>query len=479
MVTPADGTAVVVDGKVRYTPAAGFTGIDTFSYVIRDGAGTTVTGTVTVAVGNAAPVTGADPVAVLSGHHVDVDVLTNDTDANPGQKLSVTAVGTPAHGTAVLVEGKVRYTPAAGFTGTDTFTYTVSDGTGGTAQGTVTVTVSDGAAVAVADDRGTPYQQAITIAVLANDLDPDGTLKLTAVGTPDHGTAAMVDGRIRYTPPAGFTGVATFAYTATDSTGARTSATVTVTVGAPPVVPDRSLTAKPGAALRIVLPTVDQHGVKVKVRSIGRPQHGTAKLNADGTVTYVAAGAGTDSFTYEVVDADGNVAEGTITIRVAGTNTKPTAVNDLATVDAGDSVVIRPMTNDKDADKDGLKVTKIGKPRHGTAVLNADGTVTYAPHQSYAGGIDSFSYTVGDGHGGTATAIVTVMVNAAATGGTDGNLAKTGLDVVAMVGAGGLAVLVGGFLLMAGGIRFTPPATVLAALGLRGPGRHRPGRHRD
>ncbi|MBM2617302.1 tandem-95 repeat protein [Actinoplanes sp. LDG1-06] len=475
--TPGHGTATIVDGKVRYTPATGFSGDDTFTYVVRDAAGNTVTGTVTVAVANAAPVADDDAAAVLAGKQVDVDVLANDTDPNTGQKLTVTTVGTPAHGTATIVNGKVRYKAAADYAGIDTFTYTISDGQGGTAQATVTVTVSSGAAVAVPDERTTPYQQAVTVPVLANDLDPDKSLTLSSVTTPDQGTAVIVGGKVKYTPPAGFTGVAKFSYTAVDGDGNHVTTTVTITVGAPPVVPDKSLTAKPGVGVTITLPTVDEHGVPVTVKSIGKPRHGTARLNADGTVTYVAAKgfSGTDTFTYEAVDANGNPAEGTITIKVAGTNTKPVAKNDNVSVGAGDSVVIAPLKNDTDANGDKLTVVKIGKPKHGTAVLNQDGTVTYAPNQSYAGGTDSFTYTISDGHGGSATAIVTVTVDPAATdvGAGNGKLAKTGADIISVVVAGGIAVLVGGFLLMAGGDRLR-----LAALGLHGPGRHRPGRHR-
>ncbi|WP_250028212.1 Ig-like domain-containing protein [Paractinoplanes maris] len=467
--TPQHGTTSVVDGRIRYLPVPGFSGTDSFTYVVRDRAGNTATGTVTVTVANAVPVATDDAAAVLAGKYADVDVLANDTDANSGQTLTVASVGTAAHGTASVVAGRIRYTARPDFAGTDTFTYTVSDGHGGTAQATVTVTVSSGAAVAVADQRTTPYRQPVTVPVLANDLDPDRTLALLSVTTPDHGTATIVGDKVKFTPPADFTGVAKFSYTAVDGDGNHVTTTVTVAVGAPPVVPDKSLSAHPDKAVKITLPTTDEHGVPVTVRSISRPKHGTARLNADGTVTYVAAKgfSGTDSFTYEVVDADGNVAQGTITIKVVGVNTAPTAQNDAVAVDAGDSVVIAPLKNDMDADADALTIVKIGKPRHGTAVLNSDGTVTYAPSKSYAGGVDSFLYSVSDGHGGTATAIVTITVNEVAAGTGDDKLAKTGLNVISVVVAGGIAVLVGGFLLMAGGVPM-----------LGSPGRHRPGRHR-
>ena len=478
--TPAHGTARLNnDQTVTYTPAAGYAGTDTFSYEIHDTAGNTATGTVTVRVANAAPVARTDAAAVLKGKHIDLDVLANDTDANPGQTLTVSSVGTPGHGTATVVDGRIRYTPTAGWTGLDTFTYEVSDGAGGIAKSTATVTVSDGDPVALPDTRTTPYRHAVTVPVLTNDFDPGRSLAVTGVGTPNHGTATFTGSTVVYTPPAGFSGAATFSYTATDAAGNNTTATVTITVGTPPVMPDRAVAAQPGTALVLKLPVTDKSGKPVRVLSVGKPKHGTAVLNANGTVTYTAADgfAGIDSFPYTVIDADGNLAAASIKVTVAGPNRPPTPHDDAVRVAAGGSVVIKPLANDADPNDDKVKITKIGKPRHGTAVLSADGTVTYAPNQGYAGGSDSFTYTVSDGRGGTAVATVKVTVTAKA--GASGDLAKTGQNLVAVVGAGGAAVLIGGFLYWAslrGG--FAIPGLALIGQERSGPGRHRPGRHR-
>ena len=64
------------------------------------------------------------------------------------------------------------------------------------------------------------------------------------------------------------------------------------------------------------------------------------------------------------------------------------------------------LANDSDLDGDTLSVTSVSTPAHGSAVVNAAGTITYTPAANY-NGPDSFTYTVGDGHGGTATATVT------------------------------------------------------------------------
>ena len=55
--------------------------------------------------------------------------------------LTITAVATPAHGTAAISGQSIVYTPAAGYVGADSFTYTENDGFGGTSTGTVSLTV--------------------------------------------------------------------------------------------------------------------------------------------------------------------------------------------------------------------------------------------------------------------------------------------------------------------------------------------------
>jgi hypothetical protein len=106
-----------------------------------DSRGNIGTGAFPVNVVNRPPVANADT-AQSTGGAVQITVLANDSDVDGGT-LSVTVVGAPAHGAAVLgAPDVVTYTPASGFTGSDTFTYTISDGQGGTATGVVTVTVT-------------------------------------------------------------------------------------------------------------------------------------------------------------------------------------------------------------------------------------------------------------------------------------------------------------------------------------------------
>jgi VCBS repeat-containing protein len=90
-------------------------------------------------------------------------------------------------------------------------------------------------------------------------------------------------------------------------------------------------------------------------------------------------------------------------------NAAPNAADDAATTAEDTAATIGVLANDTDPDGDALAVTAVGTPAHGTARLNADGTITYTPAANY-NGLDSFTYTIGDGHGGSDTATVSLTV---------------------------------------------------------------------
>ncbi|UMA66195.1 Ig-like domain-containing protein [Roseivivax marinus] len=143
---PANGSATIeADGQVTYTPDADFFGTDTFELVVSDGNGGTDTSEVTVTVNGLEddPEAVNDVAETVTDAPVIIDVLANDSDAD-GDLLMVTGTTAPVSGSvAVNGDGTVTYTPDAGFVGTDTFDYTLSDGDGPTATATVTVEVSE------------------------------------------------------------------------------------------------------------------------------------------------------------------------------------------------------------------------------------------------------------------------------------------------------------------------------------------------
>ncbi len=142
---PAAGRLVVNgDGTLTYLPDAGFVGEDGFTCTLGDGRGGTATVMVTVRVErpNSAPAAGDDVVTTSFETPVTLDPLANDGDPD-GDPLALESLGFPAHGRlAINGDGTLTYTPDAGFSGEDAFTYTVTDGRGERASAEVRITVA-------------------------------------------------------------------------------------------------------------------------------------------------------------------------------------------------------------------------------------------------------------------------------------------------------------------------------------------------
>ncbi|MDR2973740.1 MAG: choice-of-anchor L domain-containing protein [Propionibacteriaceae bacterium] len=172
-----------------------------------------------------------DTATTPAGKPVTIPVLANDD----GEGLTLaTDPSQPLHGTATLQGDQIVYTPAKGYSGPDTFDYTVTGKANATATATVTITVTP---TANSDTATTAQGEPVTIDVGANDTGSE--LTITAVAAPGHAKATInADGTVTYTPAAGYSGVDEFTYTAMDSADQTATATVTVTVVAPPAAVD-------------------------------------------------------------------------------------------------------------------------------------------------------------------------------------------------------------------------------------------------
>jgi uncharacterized repeat protein (TIGR01451 family) len=425
---PTHGTVILgLAGTLLYTPTPGYAGPDTFSYTVTDPEGNTATATVTLSVGNQAPTAHNDSVIATgaAGSPATFDLLANDIDPN-GDALTITAVTTPAYGTAVVSGNQVVYTPAATYVGPDTFTYTISDGNGGVDTSTATIDVRNRAPHAAPDTATTPVGIATLIDAIANDDDPDSEVVTlsSAQATSAHGGTVTVTsgGLLRYLSANGFTGVDTFTYLIADARGGTDTGTVAVTVtNAAPVAQDIAISTPGGQAVVVNLlgSATDSDGQPLHVVSTGPAMHGTVSLDAAGRATYTPGPGfvGTDSYSYVVSDGQGGVATATVTVTVG--NVAPNAVDDAATTSPGKAVVVSVLDNDSDPNTpflgQGLHVTGVAVTSgKATASVTTDGQVRVVPTGKYTGVI-VVTYTIADGSGATATATLSVSVTATPT----------------------------------------------------------------
>jgi hypothetical protein len=264
-----------------------------------------------------------------------IDVLANDTDADL-DALTITSITQGANGSVAITGGgtALSYTPSLNFFGSDSFTYTISDGNGGTDTAPVNITVTavqdapqaNDDAANVIEDSGSN-----TISVLANDGDVDGgALIVSSVTQGANGTVANNGNSVSYTPNPNFFGSDSFTYAIMDEQGNSDTATVNVTimnVNDAPVANDDSYSMNQDATLTVTAPGIlgndtdadpsDTLSAAVTVF----PTHGMLAPNADGSFMYTPnpGFTGMETFKYQASDGGVNSEEATVTITVADT----------------------------------------------------------------------------------------------------------------------------------------------------------------
>ncbi len=547
-----DKGAVVVDadGGFTYTPTAparhaaanlsatAADKIDGFTLTVSDdrGASTAVAVSVRISPANAAP-TATTSAGIPDGQTGAVigQVAGADADTDP---LSYAGSATTSKGVVVVDEsGGFTYTPAANARHNaaavnataadkiDLFTVTVSDGHGGTVLVPVTVAVSPRNTAPTATAAvGVPNPATGVVLGAVTASDPDGDVLTYAGATTSKGTAAVGSGgQITYTP----TGAARHAAAAPTATAADMSDTVTITVtdghGGSVAVPV-TVTIAPGNTAptgTAISETPDPTTGLIAGAVIGADADGDALAYAGSTTTAkgsaVVAGTGgfsytptaearhraaaltataadkTDTFTVTISDGYGGSTAVPVTVAIAPLNTAPVASAGVGAPNPSTGVVTGSVAA-TDADRDPLSYSGSVTAK-GTAVVSANGAITYTPTAAarhaaakltatQADKSDTFTVTVSDGHGGSTTVPVTVAISAAnsaptgtstagmpdaTTGVVAGAVLGTDLDRDALSYSGSGATAKGDVVVGAdGGFTYTPTALARHVAGLAG-----------
>src|SRR6185369_8960540 len=203
---PAHGDLTGSGQNWVYTPHSNFNGADSFAFAVADNAtnSSTATVAVTVTAVNDAPVADAKSLATAEDSALNITLTGSDVD---GDALTFTVVTGPAHGTLTGTDANRVYTPAANFNGTDSFTFTVNDGTldGNVATVSINVTAVNDPPVANAQSITTAEDTAVNITLTGSDVDGDA-LTYIVVADPTHGTLTGSGVSRTYTPAANYNG---------------------------------------------------------------------------------------------------------------------------------------------------------------------------------------------------------------------------------------------------------------------------------
>ncbi|WP_298494438.1 Ig-like domain-containing protein [uncultured Algibacter sp.] len=238
------GTINEASNKLIYTPANNFTGTDTFTYTICDGLSNPncAVATVTVTVSDTGnPVAENDTFEVTENTTtIFTTLLDNDTIVDGAILTSIDA--TSSTGIVILNnDSTVSYTAMNGFSGEDTFTYTLcdNDAIATCVTATVTINVLDEGVPVANNDAVNIFANATsnTLNILENDTVIDDAVITAIDNALTQGTVVLnADGTVSYSPQTDFTGIDSFTYTICDDdspTPTCSTATVTVTVIAP------------------------------------------------------------------------------------------------------------------------------------------------------------------------------------------------------------------------------------------------------
>jgi hypothetical protein len=303
-----------------------------------------------------------NPVAVndvydsVKSNQTDVflNVLANDTlGPDTAETLVVTSVGATSQGGTVKVAtggNGVLYTPKANFIGTDSFTYTISDGKGGTATGTVTVNVQAAVpAPVVTGESFTIVEDSLETEfdVLANDLPAETGNTLTiASAQASSGTVNTnaAKNRILYKPNANFVGTDKIVYTVRSSNGGTAQGTATVTVtsvnDAPNAVAD-NLTVSTASNQNLNVLANDTNvdaNETLTITAVTQPESGkgTVSIAADQkSLLYSAPSAsftGEVNFTYTISDGNGLSSTANVKLNVVNFTPRDVGVTKVTSV---------------------------------------------------------------------------------------------------------------------------------------------------
>jgi len=418
-VAPTEGT-VTPEGSAPVTLTFDATGLEAGTYsttlaVSSNDANAPVVEvpvTFTVSAVNQPPVAADDDAETEEGSPVTLDVLANDSDPD-GDVLTVAEVSTPTHGGAVdNGDGSITYTPAAGFTGEDVFTYIVSDGNGESDEATVTVSVRaihpDSLALIALYDatdgsnwtnnanwlsgpigtwHGVTVDAEGRVSQLQlNENGLNGTLPAEIEQLAQLTSLGLGDNNLTGTIPAEIGQLANL--TALDLNGNQL---------------DGELPAEIGnlASLESLVINDNPLTGPLPLSFVGLTALTT--FHFAGTELCVPDDPALQAWLDDVFDVIG-------TDVACFTNQPPMAADDAATTDEDLPLTIDVLANDEDPDGDALSVTAVSSPDHGTAEVDSEGRVIYSPELDFFG-TDAFTYTVSDGLGGESIATVTASVD--------------------------------------------------------------------
>jgi VCBS repeat-containing protein len=307
------------DGNFTYRPHQDYSGSDSFTYRANDGQTVSAPASVTLTIQpvNDAPTANPDAFSVANDQSIvftPSQLLLNDRDVD-STSLRVSNVQGGTHGTLTSQpNGTYHYVPAAGFVGTDTMQYQITDGALASSFAAITINVTPGRPITSDDETSTIEDQPLTLgfgSILSNDENTTAPgYFVQIVRAPLHGQLVTENGSLVYRPTRDFHGVDSFIYRMASETLASNASSVVIQVAPVDDLPvatsdvmrtlfGQSFTFSSRDLLRNDF-DVDSHPLSIS--TIGQPRNGSIRALAGGNWEYTpdVGFTGIDEFTYQV-----------------------------------------------------------------------------------------------------------------------------------------------------------------------------------
>ncbi len=326
---PSHGTLSGAAPNLTYTPAANYFGADSFTFTVNDGLATSAPATVSISVAaaNDAPV--ANPQSVTTNRDSAAAITLTGSDVD-GDALTFNVTGGPSNGSLSGVAPNLTYTPGPGYSGPDSFTFTVSDGAATSSPATVGITVVAVNQPPVANPQSVTSDEDVPVAVTLTGSDPDGNPLTYAVATqPLYGALSGTAPNLTYTPGGDYHGGDSFTFTVNDGQLTSAPATVSITINPvndAPLANPQSVATERDTPASIVLSGSDSDGDALTFDVVAAPAYG-ALSGAAPNLTYTpnAGYIGADSFTFTVSDGQTTSAAATVDLTITAVNQPPVA----------------------------------------------------------------------------------------------------------------------------------------------------------
>lgn len=393
--TPAHGSASVSGLNILYTPNAGYLGNDSFSYTATNTAGTSAPANVSITVNGLPPTANSVSTSVLQNS--SANTISSNTS---GGATSIAIAGSPSHGTASVSGLNIIYTPTSGYVGTDSFYYTASNAYGTSSIASVTITING--IPPIANSVSASVLQNSSVNSIASNITGSAT-SISLASSPTHGTVNISGMNFIYTPAAGYIGSDSFTYSATNSYGTSSIASVNVTVnGIPPTANSVSSSVLQDSANNAIASNTSGGATSLGLFSF--PSHGTATISGMNILYTPTPGyVGTDSFKYNASNSYGTSNVASISININGIPPVANSVTAGVMQNSSTNVISSNITGSASS------ISLFSSPSHGSASVSGL-SITYTPAAGYVG-TDTFKYFASNAYGNSAVADISITVS--------------------------------------------------------------------